>query len=152
MTLRGAGMSKPLPHPRPRPRCPPPTPQEEHPGGDQQERELPSSALHCTTHSGTQCTPGPAEAVIWPGKQEHPAPSLTPVSSRGGGQNAPSFRPSFTPVLQLATSPGCWRRLRAQPILDTLHPAHSSSLHLLQRVVLNNDSKLPATPCSFFLS
>lgn len=73
-------------------------PREERPGGDRQEREPPSSALHYTTRSGTQCSPGPALPVTSPGEQEHPAPSLTSVSTGGGGGAAhpdPS-RPSLS--------------------------------------------------------
>lgn len=77
----------PIPDPHPL------APWEEHPGGDQQERELRSSALHCTTCTGTRGTRGPAQAVISPGKQDTLPPSLTTVSTG-----------SFTPILQLATS------------------------------------------------
>lgn len=91
-------MGLPCPNRFPIPDPDPPAPREERPGGDRQEREPPSSALHYTTCSGTQCSPGPALPVTSPGEQEHPAPSLTSVSTGGGGGAAhpdPS-RPSLS--------------------------------------------------------
>lgn len=157
-------------HPRPRPACP----REERPGGDHQEREPPSSALHYTTRSGTQCSPGPALPVTSPGEQEHPAPSpdlrqhrgrwgggapriLTPVPQRfsapsparagGASGHNPSRTHSTQPTALPSTCSIGWSRIVTQSCLPhlVLFPVlRRSNIHKLQRLLKKKKGSLGA--------
>lgn len=109
--------------------------------------------------SGTQYTLGSAQVAISPGKQEHSAPSLTTVST-GPPQTLERERPTackdtaavYAYILTLHFPCGCWHH-RADPSRDTLHLSHSPPLTTCSKgMVPSNDSKPPATLCSFFLS
>lgn len=112
--------------------------------------------------SGTQYTLGStgAQAVISPGKQEHPAPSLPTVSTQPpqtlGCRRRPTACRNTTAIYAyiLGTPLSLWLLASSQGTnssIDTLHPSYSPSLATCSKgVVPNNDSRLPATPCSFF--
>lgn len=113
--------------------------------------------------SSTQYTLGSkgAQVVISPSKQEHPAPSLTTASvghhkhwsgSRLTACENITVVYSYILILHfpwwlLASSQG------TNSPMDTCYPTQIPSLTTCSKgVVPNDNSKLSATPCSFFLS
>lgn len=111
--------------------------------------------------SGSQYTLGSkgAQVVIWQGKQEHPAPSLTTIimghHKHWSGSRLTACKDTtadYAYILILHFPCGFWHHYGAQtcPRIYSTHPTALPWPPALKGVVPNNDSMLPATHCSFF--
>lgn len=123
--------------------------------------ELP--VLHCITCAQVHSTPWAPKGHRLLSRQvnrEHPAPSLTTVSmghhKHWSGSRLTAYNNTtvvYAYILMLHFPCGCWHHHRAQahPWIHCIHPTALPSPPALKgwsQVI----TKLPATPCSFFLS